>query len=112
MRRTCTWIVVCYALCSSASAGSWTGRASYYNYFKGHTASGTHFGAQTAAHKFLPYGTKLKVTNLRNGKATIVIVADRGPGRGRVIDVSAAAAESLAFKHQGTAFVKVETLSQ
>ena len=93
--------------------GRWTGKASYYNYAEGHTASGKHFGAQSAAHKYLPFGTHLKVTNLRNGKATTVIIADRGPFTvGRVIDVSAAAAETFAFKENGTALVKIETVGR
>jgi rare lipoprotein A len=53
------------------------------------------------------------VTNLRNGKATVVIVADRGPFTGgRLIDVSVSAAETLAFRQNGTALVKIETIGQ
>jgi rare lipoprotein A len=101
------------ALSGSALAGSWTGKASYYNYARGHTASGKHFGTLTAAHKSLPFGTRLKVTNLRNGKTTTVIVADRGPfSGGRLLDVSAVAAETLDFKQHGSAMVRIETLGQ
>jgi rare lipoprotein A len=113
MRNFCSTLLLFSALTGSALAESWTGKASYYNYARGHTASGKHFGAQTAAHKYLSFGTHLKVTNLRNGKATTVIIADRGPFTvGRVIDVSAAAAETLAFKENGTALVKIETVAR
>jgi rare lipoprotein A len=113
MRTMCSALLVFCTLCGSAPAGSWTGKASYYNYFRARTASGAYFGSQTAAHKFLPFGTKLRVTNLRNGKATVVIVADRGPYTGgRLIDVSASAAETLAFKQSGTALVRIETVGQ
>jgi rare lipoprotein A len=54
--------------------------------------------AMTAAHRSLPFGTKLKVTNKRNGKAVIVRINDRGPFiKGRVIDLSKAAARQLGF---------------
>ena len=54
--------------------------------------------ALTAAHRSLPFGTKVKVTNKRNGKAVVVRINDRGPFiKGRVIDVSKAAASQLGF---------------
>ena len=64
------------------------------------TASGerVHSGALTAAHKTLPFGTMVRVTNLRNGRTVVVRINDRGPyTKGRVIDVTPAAAEQLKF---------------
>jgi rare lipoprotein A len=58
----------------------------------------------TAAHRSLPFGTKVRVTNKRNGKAVVVRINDRGPFvRGRVIDVSKAAARELGFIGTGQA---------
>lgn len=55
-------------------------------------------GAMTAAHRTLPFGTMVRVTNEKNGRSTIVRINDRGPFvRGRVIDVSPAAARALGF---------------
>lgn len=70
-------------------------------------AEGTHFAA---AWQY-PFGTKLKVTNLQNGRTDIVTVVDRGPNRrlkGRIIDVSRSSAEALGFGFTGLARVKVE----
>src|SRR5262245_850553 len=82
------------------------GVASYYG--RGHaglrTASGQRFNAMamTAAHRNLPFGTHVKVTNLRNGRAVVVEIADRGPfTRGRIIDVSYGAARALDFVRSG-----------
>jgi rare lipoprotein A len=80
-----------------------TGIASYYWQGKG-TASGERFnpGAMTAAHRSLPFNTKVRVTNLRNGQSVIVRINDRGPFvRGRIIDVSRAAAGQLGFTGHG-----------
>jgi rare lipoprotein A len=109
-------VVYCFALAwpllGSAAADSWTGKASYYDY-KGRTASGQKPGALTAAHRTLPFGTRLKVTNLRNNKSTLVIVSDRGPFlRSRIVDVSRAAAGALEFVDKGVAQVRIETIEQ
>lgn len=83
-----------------------SGRAAYYG--GGRTASGERSGPNelTAAHRTLPFGTKVLVTNLRNGRSVIVRINDRGPyGRGRVIDVSIAAARQLGMIGSGTANV-------
>ncbi|GHM99643.1 hypothetical protein WSM22_11330 [Cytophagales bacterium WSM2-2] len=90
-----------------------TGKASFYaNSFEGRpTASGEKYnaGKLTAAHKTLPFGTVVKVTNLANNESVTVTVNDRGPFvEGRVIDLSHAAAEKLKFINQGTADVKIE----
>lgn len=75
------------------------------------TASGEMFDktAMTAAHKTLPLGTRVKVTNLGNGRSAIVRINDRGPFvAGRVIDVSEAAADALGMHDQGLAPVRVD----
>ena len=86
-----------------APAHAMVGWASYYK--SGHrTANGERFlpMGMTAAHKNLPFGTKLKVTNLRNGKSVIVRVNDRGPFiRGRVLDLSLGAARVIGLTASG-----------
>ncbi len=94
---------------------NYQGNASYYgNEFEGRTtASGDKFTQSkfTCAHRTLPFGTKLKVENLDNGKEVIVIVNDRGPFHGtRIIDVSMIAAQQLGMIHKGTATVRIEIL--
>jgi rare lipoprotein A len=89
-----------------------TGFASYYahKYHGRTTASGERFdmNAMTAAHKTLPFGTKVKVTNLDNGRSVIVRITDRGPFvKGRVIDLSLAAAKKLDMVRAGVAEVEV-----
>jgi rare lipoprotein A len=67
--------------------------------------------ALTAAHPELAFGTKVKVTNLDNGRSVIVRINDRGPHTGgRIIDVSGAAADKLGLKDSGTAKVELEIL--
>jgi len=86
-----------------------TGRAAFY--IGGRTASGEVTGPNglTAAHRTLPFGTKVRVTNHHNGKAVIVRIVDRGPyGRGRIIDLSRAAARELDMISAGTAMVSIE----
>ena len=86
---------------ATASAGE-LGIASYYEYY--------HYGL-TAAHKSLPLGSQVRVTNLANGRTTVVRIIDRGPFiRGRIIDVSPAAASVLGFKQAGVAPVRIEKL--
>jgi rare lipoprotein A len=91
------------------------GNASWYgNFFHGRrAASGERFDmhAHTAAHKTLPFGTLLLVTNLANGKSTLVRVTDRGPyAHGRTLDVSRAAAEALGMIRSGVARVQYSIL--
>jgi rare lipoprotein A len=74
------------------------------------TASGKIFDmhAMTAAHRTLPFGTKVKVINRRNGRSVVVIVTDRGPyAKGRIIDVSMAAARELGMYRRGTGRVEL-----
>ncbi len=91
------------------------GTASYYGVdFHGKpTASGETYSQNklTAAHKTLPLGTILKVTNAQNNKSVYVKVNDRGPFvKGRIVDVSTKAAELLGFRNKGTAYVKLEVV--
>lgn len=86
-----------------------TGNAAYYR--SGRTASGELSGPTgfTAAHRTLPFGTMVRVTNIRNGRSVIVRINDRGPyGRGRIIDVSRAAARELEMIRHGIAKVRVD----
>jgi rare lipoprotein A len=95
---------------ANAQAQTWSGKASYYS-GRGRTASGGHVGGHTAAHRTLPFGTKVMVTNLTNGRSTVVTINDRGPFvRGRVIDVSAGAAGVLGMRGRGVAPVRLSTL--
>ena len=86
--------------------GKWHGRK---------TASGERFNrhAMTAAHRTLPLGSRIRVTNLENQKSVLLRVNDRGPygrDRSRVIDVSEAAARRLGFHGRGWVRVKIEVL--
>ena len=92
------------------------GVASYYgNELAGNrTASGERFdpGQLTAAHRTLPFGSKVRVTNMSTGDSVIVRINDRGPfHRGRVIDVSHAAAREIGMHRSGTARVKLALLT-
>ncbi len=78
------------------------------------TASGEVFNQEkfTAAHRTLPWGSRVKVTNLANGKSVVVQINDRGPSvRGRILDVSRAAARALGMVKSGTTTVRIEWLS-
>lgn len=92
-----------------------TGLASYYAHrFHGRrTASGETYNENhlTAAHRRLPFGTRLKVTNLTNGREVYVRVNDRGPFiKGRIIDLSYAAAQELKMIREGVVKVSVEII--
>lgn len=95
-----------------------TGFATYYGKgFAGkHTASGEIFNPRemVAAHRTLPLGTRVRVTNLENGRSVILRVIDRGPysGRRNIIDVSEGAARRLDFITEGRVRVRVEVLSK
>lgn len=81
-----------------------SGLASYYSYTGNKTANGERLnpGSLTAAHKHLPFGTKVRVTNSRNGRSVVVRINDRGPFvRGRVIDLTPAGARAIGMS--GTA---------
>jgi len=93
-----------------------TGMASWYGReFRGRrTASGERFNPNdmTCAHRTLPFGTRLQVTNLSNQQKAVVRVNDRGPFvRGRIIDVSQHAAQVLGFVRQGSVKVRMNSVS-
>jgi rare lipoprotein A len=94
------------------TGASSVGLASYYAE-GAETASGERFDPQelTAAHPNLPFGTRLRVTNLATGRSVVVRVNDRGPFvPGRAVDVSYSAAQQLGFLDSGTAKVKMEVV--
>lgn len=84
--------------------GKWHGRL---------TANGETYNkrSMTAAHKTLPFNTRVRVTNLKNGRSVVLRINNRGPyGKGRIIDVSEAAAEKLDMIRAGVVPVRVEVL--
>jgi rare lipoprotein A len=99
-------------LLASASVG----QASWYGpgFYGGRTASGEVFrpGTLTAAHRSLPFGTLVRVTNLNNGRSAVVRINDRGPFHGgRIIDLAHGAAQQLGVTSSGTAQVKLEVVN-
>ncbi len=94
------------------------GKASWYSVATNYgtrTASGERLSnnAFTAAHKTLPLGTKVRVTNEANGKSEVVTITDRGPYvKGRIIDVTIGSAERLGFVNSGVTAVRVEVLGK
>jgi rare lipoprotein A len=105
-------------LTRSGRAGStkvFTGKASFIAYSGGKTASGAPYRPQglTAAHRTLPFGTRLKVTDLKTRRQVQVVVTDRGPFvRGRVLDLSRGAAQALGMEGRGVIQVRTEVLSE
>lgn len=97
------------ALYSQVGVASW-----YGGKFHGRkTANGETYdqNRMTAAHRTLPFGTKVEVTNLRNGRSVVVRINDRGPFiKGRIIDVSRRAAGELGFRNQGITKVRVRAI--
>ena len=97
----------------SAAPLSQCGEASWYDHHGAATAFGgvIDANAMTAAHRSLPRGTMIRVENTMNGRAVMVEIVDRGPfTRGRVIDVSRAAAEELGFKGRGVTQVRITSI--
>jgi rare lipoprotein A len=102
-------------LISHSFAQVQTGKASFYaDKFEGvFTASGEKYkhNKLTGAHKTLPFGTKVKITNLENNQSVEVVINDRGPYvEGRIVDLSREAAEQLGFINKGLADVKLEVV--
>jgi rare lipoprotein A len=92
------------------------GTASWYGrkFHSKRTASGARFNMYglTAAHKSLPINSKVKVTNIKNGRSVIVTINDRGPFvRNREIDLSYAAAKKIGMLPNGSTYVKIESIS-
>ena len=112
--RLCCWLILLFACAKGSQVWAHTeGLASYYQgRFHGRVSSSGRIhdkGELVAAHRTYPFGTFLRVTNLKNRKSVIVCVTDRGPrSRKRLIDVSERAAELLDFKQQGVARVWIE----
>ena len=97
---------------TGSEAKTTTGWASFYKSGK-RTANGEHFNpnGMTAAHRNLPFGTKVLVTNLNNGKSVMVRINDRGPFiRGRVMDLSLGAARIVGLNRSGVAKIKFEVM--
>ncbi|MEO1004053.1 MAG: septal ring lytic transglycosylase RlpA family protein [Cyanobacteria bacterium J06638_7] len=100
---------------SSAVVKVSQGTASWYGpgFFGNRTANGEVFrpGTLTAAHRTLPFGTRVRVTNLNNGRSTVVRINDRGPFKGnRVIDLAHGAAHEIGLVSSGLAPVRLEVL--
>ena len=109
-------LVCCVVILFSfpACAEPYYGTASWYK--KGKiTASGKKFNSNkySVAHRTLPFGTMLRLTNVKNGKSIEAIVNDRGPFvRTKELDVSSGAAKALGFFHSGTAKLLIEVLDR
>jgi rare lipoprotein A len=118
MKRT-LWILAFVVACGGKAqpvhhGNNYEGYASWYGEAQV-TASGERFNkhALTAAHRTLPLGTRVRVTNKRNGRSVIVRINDRGPyGHGRIIDLSEAAARQLDMIAAGVAPVELEVLGK
>jgi rare lipoprotein A len=109
-------LITLFACLSLAMAQEY-GIASHYSIRSNrgtHTASGEVLcdKSMTAAHKTLPFGSQVKVTNLNNGKTAVLRINNDGPNtKGRILDVSQAAAHALGFHKQGITKVKIEIIS-
>jgi len=108
-------MIGCCCLPGSGSSQIEQGMASYYgDQFQGKkTASGEPYdrGAYTCAHRTLPFGTQVRVTNLKNKKSVLVRVNDRGPWvEGRIIDLSYVAASDIGMIRDGVIKVKITIL--
>ncbi|MCX8252739.1 MAG: septal ring lytic transglycosylase RlpA family protein [Beijerinckiaceae bacterium] len=98
------------AASAPAAGGGQVGRASFYG-LQSRTANGGRVGAATCAHRSLPFGTRVLVTNLANQRQAVLTVNDRGPFvAGRIVDVSVGAAGTLGMLHSGTATVRVQVV--
>lgn len=110
-QRACAPILVAAIVAFPLAASAQSGIASVYS--GGRTADGgiASAGGLTAAHRSLPFGTLVRVTNQHNGRSVVVRINDRGPFvRGRVIDVTPAAAHALGFS--GLAHVTVSVVGK
>lgn len=104
-------LVMALSSTTGAYAGDQCGGASWYSLPGNRTASGDRMNpnAMTAAHKTLPFGSKVRVVDQRTGKSIMVTINDRGPFiKGRIIDLSKAAATKLGFRNAGHTKVCIE----
>jgi rare lipoprotein A len=103
---------------AAADIKDFSGPAAYYSEdYKGRTASGSEYDPNkfTCAHRTLPFGTRLRVTDRRSHRSVVVVVTDRGPfNKGRVIDLSLAAAKALRMTARGVIAVTatIETAAE
>lgn len=108
-------LVMCAMISFNGYGFEQHGRATYYLFTGRKTASGEIMRPEklTCAHRTLPFGTMLKVTNKKNGKSVIVKVNDRGPfgGKNKIIDLSKSAAEAIDMIHSGIVDVVIETVN-
>ena len=108
-----SWLDANASIGSQSSGRGFSGRASYYGNESGsRTASGQRFNqnAMTAAHRSLPFGTKLRVTH--RGQSVVVTINDRGPFiKGRVLDLSTGAARAIGLTGAGVGHVTAEVVS-
>jgi rare lipoprotein A len=96
-----------------SSKRAFSGKASYYSYRTGKTASGSSFNPDlpTAAHRSLAFGTRVRVTDVATSKSIIVTITDRGPRvAGRMLDLSLGAARTLGITDRGVVHVRAEAL--
>jgi rare lipoprotein A len=108
-------LICLFVIGQSAIVQAGQSLASVYSYSEGKTASGEPFSPTklTAAHRSLPFGTFVRVTNLKNRQTVIVRINDRGPfSKGRVIDVTPAAAHELGFSGLVPVALDIVTSSQ
>ena len=92
---------------------AFSGKASYYSYGAGKTASGSPYNrdALTAAHRSLPFGTRVRVIDPATSKSVVVVITDRGPKLpGRVLDLSLGAARTLGITDRGVVHLRAEVL--
>lgn len=107
------WLCIGFFLCACAHHAPETGIASYYGHRGGRTASGEvmRFDQLTAAHRTLPFGTLVRVTEVRSSRSVVVRINDRGPFvRGRIIDLSPAAFARIAPLSRGVVRVRLHVL--
>ena len=115
MKHKTTRLILTFIMCAAIATqaqDAQRGKATYYSKRAtgARTSSGErlHHDSLTCAHRTYPFGTKLQVTNLQNGRSVVVRVTDRGPfARGRIIDLSWRAAKELGILTQGVAMVEV-----
>lgn len=117
MIKKAVFVATCAAALLSFSGAAYAqcGGASWYGpgFHGKKAASGQTFNqnAMTAAHRSLPFGTKVQVTDQRTGNAVEVVINDRGPFHGkRIIDLSSAAASALGFRNRGVTSVCIEQI--
>lgn len=117
MIRRAVSVALCAAVLAASSTAAYAqcGGASWYGpgFHGKKAASGETFNenAMTAAHRSLPFGTKLRVTDQNSGKSVQVVINDRGPFHGkRIIDLSKAAASELGFRNRGVTSVCIEKM--